>query len=350
MEHAAYSEDMLGLSDIVFPSFLIILGMSIPLALEARIGKGDSIPVLLRHIAGRSFALLVMGVFSVNTGSGLAESVPISRPVFSLTMLVCFFVLWNNYRKTDNRRLKHMRFALKLTAAIVLALLALIYRDPSGGLFQPRWWGILGLIGWTYLPCAVLYLFARKRPFVLGVATVVFIAICIAGSSKCLGIADGVLPGNGCFHAFTMFGLLLTWYGSRLDRVKKTGCFLAAGVVFLAMGWMANKWWIVSKLQATPPWLFYCTGISVLFYLLIYLIADVQKCARRFNIIKPAGTSTLTCYLIPSFLYALFTLTGFRITGFISEGGWGLMKCALFALSTIGITALLGKIGIRLKI
>jgi predicted acyltransferase len=354
MEHAAYNEDMLGLSDVVFPSFLFILGMSVPLALEARIGKGDSVPMLLRHIAGRSFALLVMGVFSVNIGSGLAGSVPIGRSVFSLVMLVCFFALWNNYRKTDNRLQQKIRFTLKLTAAVVLAVLAFIYRDPDGGIFQPRWWGILGLIGWTYLPCATIYLFARKSQLVLGAATLIFMAMCIAGSNKCLGVVDGILPGNGCLHAFTMCGLLLTRtinrYGHKLSTVEKAGWFLMVGAVFLALGWMANKWWIVSKLQATPPWLFYCTGISVLLYFLIYLIADVRKKANWFNLIKPAGTSTLTCYLVPSFLYALFALTGFKVTGFMSEGIWGLAKCALFALVAVGITALLGRVGVKLKI
>lgn len=41
LEHAAASEDMLGFSDVVFPSFLFILGMSIPLAMESRMKKGE---------------------------------------------------------------------------------------------------------------------------------------------------------------------------------------------------------------------------------------------------------------------------------------------------------------------
>lgn len=72
--------------------------------------------------------------------------------------------------------------------------------------------------------------------------------------------------------------------------------------------------------------------------------------AKWFDIIKPAGTATLTCYLVPSFLYAIFTLTGFGITGFVAEGIPGLIKCVLFSLLAIGITALLGKVGVKLKV
>ena len=56
--------------DMVFPGFLFILGMAIPLALEARIKKGDNIPALLGHIALRSVALIVLGIILANGSHG----------------------------------------------------------------------------------------------------------------------------------------------------------------------------------------------------------------------------------------------------------------------------------------
>jgi heparan-alpha-glucosaminide N-acetyltransferase len=55
---------------MVFPGFLFILGMSIPLALEAHIKKGDNIPALLGHIALRSVALIVLGIILANGSHG----------------------------------------------------------------------------------------------------------------------------------------------------------------------------------------------------------------------------------------------------------------------------------------
>ena len=39
--HAAASEDYMGFSDIIFPLFLFIVGLSIPLAIENRMAKGN---------------------------------------------------------------------------------------------------------------------------------------------------------------------------------------------------------------------------------------------------------------------------------------------------------------------
>ena len=40
LEHAKFGEDFLGLADVVFPVFLFVVGMSIPLAIEKRYSKG----------------------------------------------------------------------------------------------------------------------------------------------------------------------------------------------------------------------------------------------------------------------------------------------------------------------
>lgn len=114
LEHVAANEDMLGFSDIVFPSFLFILGMSIPLAIEIRKKKGDSNSGILKHIIIRSIALLVMGLFTVNLESGVAASIGISKPIFTLIMLLAFFLIWNVYPKTENKTRQNLYSDSKL--------------------------------------------------------------------------------------------------------------------------------------------------------------------------------------------------------------------------------------------
>jgi hypothetical protein len=242
---------------------------------------------------------------------------------------------------------------MKIVAAMILVILIFIYRDPFGGYFQPRWWGILGLIGWTYLLCASIYLYFRKSLTALIIASLSFVTLCIAGSNGLLGIFNEIIPGNGCFHAFTMFGLLLSLVFNRKIEInvnKKLVYTVLIGIVFIIAGWCTNKWWIISKLQATPPWLFYCSGISTLFYIFTFWLADLKNKSSWFNIIKPAGNATLTCYLVPSFLYAIFTLIALKLPGFMTIGLIGILKCIIFSFLVIGITAILGKISIKLKI
>src|SRR6201985_3495656 len=80
MDHAKGYEDSMGFADTIFPSFLFIVGMSIPLAIDRKMQKGDSFASISFSILARSFALIVMGFFHVNLeeynkGSILPEAV-----------------------------------------------------------------------------------------------------------------------------------------------------------------------------------------------------------------------------------------------------------------------------------
>jgi heparan-alpha-glucosaminide N-acetyltransferase len=82
---------------------------------------------------------------------------------------------------------------------------------------------------------------------------------------------------------------------------------------------------------------------------LIYFVVDLKGKTRWFDLIKPAGTSTLTCYLIPYVYYSIATYA-FALPVFLKTGVAGLFKSFVYALIIIGLTALLGKLKIKLKI
>ena len=66
LKHASTGEDYLGFSDVIFPWFLFVMGMSIPFAFEDRIKKGETTIIILSHIVLRSIGLIVMGLFHMN--------------------------------------------------------------------------------------------------------------------------------------------------------------------------------------------------------------------------------------------------------------------------------------------
>ncbi len=65
--HAAADEDMLGFSDTIFPAFLFCVGMSVPFAIDNRLKRGASQFSVLGHVLWRSLALIVMGLFILNS-------------------------------------------------------------------------------------------------------------------------------------------------------------------------------------------------------------------------------------------------------------------------------------------
>src|ERR1700749_1075294 len=80
MDHAKGFEDSMGFADTIFPCFLFIVGLSIPLAIDRKLQKGDSFASISFSILARSFALIVMGFFHVNLeeynkGSILPEAI-----------------------------------------------------------------------------------------------------------------------------------------------------------------------------------------------------------------------------------------------------------------------------------
>lgn len=351
LEHARADQDFLGFSDFIFPCFLFIVGMSIPYAVRNRIDKGDNHFLILRHILLRSLALLVMGFFTVNVGDLNVAASGISHQEFEILMVVAFFLIWNVYPKAEGWE-KHLFIGLQLVGVLILITLVFLFRGGREGAGQmtPQWWGILGLIGWTYLITAPIYLFARKSPVILLLLWLLFTMMNIADHA---GWLKTPVPGGGAFQGFAFAGIAASLLIDRATSLKRRQklplVFIGSGTLLLIAGFILRNFFIISKIQATPTWVFLCNGIAFSFFAIIYYLVDLNGKAHWFEIIKPAGTSTLTCYLIPYVYYSVATFA-FTLPLFLKTGVVGLMKSFVYAMIIIGITFLLGKIKIKLKI
>jgi predicted acyltransferase len=66
LRHVGIDADAMHLPDLVFPAFLFIAGVSIPLAFGRALARGQTRRQLRGKILGRTLALLVMGVVMAN--------------------------------------------------------------------------------------------------------------------------------------------------------------------------------------------------------------------------------------------------------------------------------------------
>ena len=126
--------------------------------------------------------------------------------------------------------------------------------------------------------------------------------------------------------------------------------FLAFAGVLIALSMITRPYWKLAKLGATPAWLFLCSAFTLLAFLVVYWIADVKGKASWFRIIRPAGTDTLLCYLVPYFVYAILRAINFHWPDAIVTGGVGLLKSLLLALFCVFVAGRLNKAGVRLKL
>lgn len=360
LEHFERLEDGMGLADIVFPMFLFAMGMSVPYAIESRFSKGYSGESTLGHILSRTLALLLMGVFIVNTEGGFDSTLGYGVSVYRLLMVAAFFLIWNQY----GREFKWKK-PLQICGVAVLAFLAFTFRTPEGGYLSAQWWGILGIIGWTYCFVAVTYLLARKKP---SRVVLVWIGLCvlnllmtrmrdgsqiISGPSFISDMAAALKLVNAPYAVMAVGGMLLslaenhlaskTWPGRKL----LSAAFGAAAVLAI-VAVVFHRWWIVSKLVGTLPWCLYVSAISVAVYALLR-VSESYKKTSWFRPLSASGTATLTVYMMPYILYSVSSMVGLASPDWLS-GPLGLLKCVLFSLLCVALASLLVKLGIKLKI
>ena len=331
LEHTAAQEDGMGLADTVFPAFLFIVGLSIPFAILNRQAKGESQVRILGYILVRSAALLIMGLFHVNLENyGAASALP--KPVFQILITVGFFLVWLDYPRATKRAVK---LGLQALGALVLVTMAAIYRGDDGDWMKTHWWGILGLIGWAYLLCAVVFLFSGGNLFIIGGAFIFFFLFNIASQAGWLVFLDGIkryvwIVGDGSMPGLTMAGVftgMLYRYLGEQGKSRSYFIWLALlSVIMLITGFALRPYFIISKILATPSWVAINIGISLFIFLLLVWLVDVKNKRSWFGIIRPAGTSTLTCYLLPYIHYAIYSMVGVSLPLFLRTGGIGNFK------------------------
>jgi len=359
--HMKADFDGMGLADWVFPGFLFMVGMAIPFSFSKRISQGMTLVENSRHIFTRTISLLIIGVLMLNTGRVNPELTGMSQNLWALVMYFAVFLVWNDYVNKD----KKFFTVTGLRLAGITILVLLVYKFKSGqpenqGSLITGWWGILGLIGWGYLVSAFTYLFCRESILKTTAVTVFFLALNILSGLKLLEFLNPVklllgvlIEGNVPFIVLT--GLTA---GLILRKSIETGHrmvilnLITLGALCLVAGFILRRWFILSKIQATPSWGLVCCGISFFVFTLIYLVTDVYKKKEWASFFKPAGENSLTTYLAPDILYFLIWMTGVPLLIYkqsteplIVVGG-----SIIWAILMVWLTALLKRLGISLKL
>ena len=336
IEHTKATQDGMGLADIVFPMFLFSVGMSIPYAIERRFSKGQSGEGILGHILSRTLALLLMGVFIVNSEGSFSPIGGYGKGTYWVLMVLGFFLIWNIYPKEFKPKRWLQGFGLAI---------------------------LLFLIGWAYLFCAISWMLSRNKPWIIAM---LWIAVCvlnmlttglrdggqlIEGGNFISDFARAIHLGNGSCALMVLGGMMATLADRKLSEKAvsfRVGAGFGTAIILALLGWGAHQFWITSKIVGTLPWCLYVSAISVALYTLLRYL-ERRDWTGWFKPLSPAGTATLTVYMMPYLYYALWVAFSPSVPSWLA-GGVGLVKCALFSLLCIATAWLLGKAGLKLKI
>lgn len=358
LQHASAKEDYLGFSDIIFPLFLFIVGLSIPLAIQHRLDKNESRGLIAKHIMIRSLSLLLIGVFLVNYETAYGADIPGGKNLWGLLLVLAVSLIWMNWKRSPVPKKWHMY--LQVSGWLILAYLAFIYKGGADGSkwMTTQWWGILGLIGWAYMFNALVYLFFKGNLKIMIIFWLSLNFLAILNSTDMAIRTDSFARFfstlySGTVPAFTAAGVVATlifkqWSKHQLKRSYVI--LISLGVLNIAYGLATRPIWGISKIQGTPSWLAICTGIGFLLFVLLYYIADVKKKVNWAKIIGPAGTATLTCYMVPYVVYPIRDISGIRLPEILNTSILGLIISFGFALLVVVFTGMLENKGYKLKL
>lgn len=357
MKHMPKDTDAMSFVDLVFPAFLFIVGMSIPFAINNRLAKGSSFVQLQQHILFRTLGLLVLGFFMVNAEGGYNEkAMGISIDLWAILFFIAVILIWKVYR-TPN---KILVYTLRTIGFVMLIILAIIYRDKDGGYISPRWWGILGLIGWAYLFSCIFYQVCRGNKYLL----MLMIAICIAF------YALGKIPvashpqwmhsinewdRNAAHTSIVLSGIVVTLLFFDNNKALKENtrflqAFIFAVLLFIA-GYFLRPVFKISKVYATPAWCLYSAAFCTIIFAFLYWLVDKRKIQGWTNFFKPAASNPLLTYILPDIIYYITAFAAISLFPYHLRYGWpGILWSAFFAVAVMGIVILLNKMKLKLQL
>jgi len=359
--HRPANFDGMGLADWLFPGFLFIVGMAIPFSISKRIIEGQSSFTIARHIVIRSVSLIIIGVLMLNSGRVNPEFTGMGKNLWAILMYIGVFLIWNKYQEND----KNFFTIAGLRLLGISILVVLIYKFRSGevennGSLITSWWGILGLIGWGYLIAAFIYLAVHNSILNTAVAMFFFLTLNILAKLDLLNFLNPVksilgviIEGNVPFIILSgMLIAIILKKHSKSESGKTIITIVTFGILSIIAGFFLRKWFIISKIQATPSWGLICNGISIMLFALLYWIIDIKDHYRWTFFLKSAGENSLTTYLAPDILYYIIWSTGIPILIYKQSGIplVVILGSVIWALLMVALTKVLVRFNIKLKL
>jgi hypothetical protein len=225
--------------------------------------------------------------------------------------------------------LGRVTIALRIIGLASLIFLAFAFRGEDGRRIitlapfsiHTQWYGILGLIGWSYLVAALVYLVFRGHRTAL--LACLALLLCLypadrAGAFQNFWLARIVAIGGtlGALGAIAVAGVLLA-SALRAPDIATTGARARFALMFVAgctLGaWLLTGLYGINKNSATPSWCLWACAITAGLWLLFHLLTDVRPQGLPARLTAPlamAGANVLLAYLISEMLPSTRALLG----------------------------------------
>jgi heparan-alpha-glucosaminide N-acetyltransferase len=362
--HAKAYTDAYTFTDLVFPGFLFIVGVSIPLAL----GRRGSLLAKLLRVLTRAAALVVVGVAVEFHGDLSEANTGLSEVHWTSLLYLAVLLAFAIYPAASTPARQRLHRGLRIAGLTLLVILLLVFRgdtraDGSVPFLDPQWWGILGLIGWGYLICSLIYLAVGGRERFLISSLALMPAVYIGSQHDVFSFIPEAFVNFldvghliGGLSIAVMAGVLA---GQRLTsespaKQRILGLIWQAIGLFIA-GTLLRPLHGISKVPGTESYYLVASGYACAALALFYAVFDVWKVWRPPALLVRTGQNPLLAYLMqdiwPTFM-ALLAVPWQTIAYAYYHGSWPaacanvLCVVAFYLALVVG----LGKLGLRLQL
>jgi len=234
-------------TDLIFPFFLFIVGVAIPLGLGKRVERGDKFRDLFIKIAYRTAMIFLLGEFLA--GFPYFHLSTIRIPGVLQRIAVCYFFAALIFIKTKPR-----------TQALIALALLIVYFILMKHVAAPGYYaGDLSKEGSlaSYIDRRVFGPHIWKQGIVYD--------------------PEGILSTMGAL-ATTLLGVLSGHLVRCKDRtpIEKVAHMFIAGIACLTIGWAWDAWFPINKSLWTSSYVFFTAGLGLQFLALCYWLVDMK--------------------------------------------------------------------------
>jgi predicted acyltransferase len=303
-------------TDMIFPAFLFMVGVSTVFSIEARMRRGATPAALIVHILIRTVVLLVLGLL-VNGFPfydlhhlripGILQRIALCYAAAALLYLTIARVGKAESAVESSAQNATTRTAAVLIIAIAILLIgywALLRYFPGPG-FGPARYDSLGYLG-AYIDRAV---FTTRHLWAWGL-------------TPGYGVTydpEGLLSTLPAF-ANTLLGVLTgVWLRMPRPARSKAADLLYFGALLFLVAWPLSSLMPINKRIWTSTFALLSGGVALLAFALLYWLLDIRSAPRwtrrALGLLRIFGTNAIAAFVLSSFITATLDAVHFNIAG-----------------------------------
>ena len=262
-------------TDLVFPFFLFIVGIAIPLAFANRLERGGSRRDLYIKIVKRTVIIFAIGLFL--NGFPYFALAEYRIPGVLQRIAVCYFFASVIFLNTK------VRTQIAITIGLLIFYWALVKLVPAPGFAA----GDLTKEG--SLPSFVDRVVLGKHVW----------------SQARVYDPEGLLSTIPAI-ATTLMGVLTGhWLRTEKTRYEKTAGMFVAGAACVALGWAWNSFFPINKALWTSSYVLFTGGLALQFLAFCYWLIDIKGYRRWAKPFEVFGLNAIALYVVAGLMASL---------------------------------------------